>query len=103
MKAHDLNSVMVVTDYYHVTRTKMALMHDGVISIQKAHVGKLSEDDAWEIAREVVALYTYVGRVYVLPVVEKVTQEAKVGVDKAKVDADEAKKKVDKGFDSMSK
>ena len=103
MKARDLHSVMIVTDYYHVTRTKLAFLHDGITSIQKAHIGVLDKSDAEAIGREVVALYGYVARVYVLPTVDKIAKEAKVGAEKAKADAEEAKKKVDKGFDTMSK
>ena len=103
MKSHQFESVMVVTDYYHVTRTKLALSHEGVAEIQKAHVGKLRKEDAWRIGREVVALYEYVGKIYLLPAAEKVKKEAHVGVDKAKADAEQAKKKVDKSLDSMTK
>ena len=103
MKSHQFQSVMIVTDYYHMTRTKLALHHEGVAEIQKAHVGKLQKEDALKIGREVVALYDYVGKVYLLPAAEKVKEEAKVGMDKAKVDAEQAKKKVDKSFDGLSK
>jgi uncharacterized SAM-binding protein YcdF (DUF218 family) len=103
MKSHQFDSVMVITDYYHVTRTKLALSHEGVAQIQKAHVGKLQKEDAWAIGREVVALYNYVGRVYLLPAAEKAKEEAQVGLDKAKVDAEKAKEKVDKSLDNMAK
>jgi uncharacterized SAM-binding protein YcdF (DUF218 family) len=103
MKAHQFQSVMVVTDYYHVTRTKLALTHEGIADIQKTHVGKLQKEDAWKIGREVVALYDYIGKIYLLPATEKVKKEAQVGVDKAKADAEQAKKKVDKSLDKMAK
>ena len=90
MKARDLHSVMIVTDYYHVTRTKLAFLHDGITSIQKAHIGVLDKSDAEAIGREVVALYGYVARVYVLPTVDKIAKEAKVGAEKAKAVAEEA-------------
>ena len=103
MKARDMHSVMIITNYYHVTRVKLALFHEGVTVVQKAHVGKFQKEDAWEIGREIVALYDYVGRFYVLPTAEKVKEEAAVAIDKAKVDAGQAKSKVNNGLDSMSK
>jgi vancomycin permeability regulator SanA len=103
MKSHEFESIMVVSDYYDITGTKLALTHEGVAEIQKAHVGKLQKEDAWKIGREVVSLYNYIGRVFLLPAAEKVKEEAKVGADKAKADAEQAKKKVDKSLDSMAK
>jgi hypothetical protein len=103
MKEHDANSVMVITDYYHVTLMKLGLIHDGVTSLQKAHIGKLSQDDAVDIGREIVAIYDYVGHAYLLPAAEKIKDEAKVGADKASVDAEEAKKKMDNSLNSFSK
>ena len=103
MKSHRFQSVMVVTDYYHMTRTKLALLHEGITEIGKAHVGKLRKEDAWKIGREVVALYDYIGKIYLLPAAKKVKKEALVGVDKAKADAEKTKEKVDKSLDSMAK
>jgi uncharacterized SAM-binding protein YcdF (DUF218 family) len=103
MKSHQFQSVMIVTDYYHVTRTKWALIHEGIAQIGKAHVGNLRKEDAFEIGREVVALYAYIGKTYLLPAAEKVKKEAQVGVDKAKTDAEQAKQKVDKGLDGLAK
>jgi len=103
MKLHQFETVMIITDYYRVTRMKLALGHEGVAYIQKAHVGRLQKADAWKIGREVVALYNYLGKVYVLPEAEKVKEEAQVGADKAKADAQQAKQKVDKSLDNLAK
>ena len=103
MKAHEFQSVMLVTDYYHMTRTKVELNHEGITEIQKAHVGKLQPGDALPIGREVVALYAFLGKTYLLPAAEKVKAEAEVGADKAKADAEKAKQKVDKSLDSLPK
>jgi hypothetical protein len=103
MKSHQFQSVMIVAVYYHVTRLKLALTHEGVAKIEKAHVGKLRKEDAFKIGREVVALYDYIGKIYLLPAAEKVQKEAQVGMDKAKTDAQTAKEKVDKSLDSMVK
>jgi hypothetical protein len=103
MKSHHFQSVMIVTDYYRVTRIKLTLVHEGITDIQKAHVGKPDKADAWKIGREVVALYDYIGKVYLLPAAEKAREEAQAGIDKAKTDAEKAKGKVDKGLDSLPK
>ena len=103
MKSHQFQSVMLVTDYYRMTRTKLVLSHDGVQQIEKAHVGKFQKEDVWDIGREVVALYDYIGRVYLMPAALKAKEEAQSGIDKAKVDAETAKEKVDKGLDGLAK
>ncbi len=103
MKFRKFQSVMVVTDYYHETRVKLALSHEGIGDVQKAHVGELKKEDAIKIGREVMALCDYVAQVYLLPAAEKAKEEAKVGMDKASVDAQQAKEKVDKSLDNMSK
>ena len=103
MKLHQFKSVMIVTDYYYVTRTKLELLHEGITDVQKAHVGKLHKADAMKIGREVVALYDFVAKDYLLPAAEKAREEAQVGIEKAKANADQAKKKMDKGLDNMSK
>jgi vancomycin permeability regulator SanA len=103
MKAHDFKSVMIVANYYDITRTKLALSHDGVTQIESVHVGTAQKEDVVKVANEVVALYTYVGRTVLLPAAEKVKSEAAVGMDKASVDAQEEKQKVDKSLDSLAK
>jgi len=103
MKSHQFHSVMIIADYYQMTRPKLALNHEGITEIQKAHVGKLQKEDAWKIGREVVALYDYVGKVYLLPAAQKAKEEAQTGLDKAKADAQKAKDKVNNGLDNMAK
>lgn len=103
MKSRQLASVMIVTDYYHVTRTKIALIHEGIRQIGEAHVGQFQKEDAVKIGRETAALCEYIGKVYLLPAAEKAKEEAQVGMDKAKVEAEKAKEKVDKSLDSMAK
>jgi len=103
MKSLQFQSVMIVADYFRVTRIKLALSHEGVGDIEKAHVGKLEREDVLKIGHEVVALCDYVGHVYLLPAAEKAKEEAKVGMDKASVEAQKAKEKVDKSLDSLAK
>jgi len=103
MKSHGFQSVMVVADYYRLTRLKLALNHEGVANVEKSHVGKLQREDALKIGREVAALCDYVGHVYLLPAAEKAKEEAQVGMDKASTEAEKAKDKVNKSLDNMAK
>jgi uncharacterized SAM-binding protein YcdF (DUF218 family) len=103
MKSRQLASVMIVTDYYQVTGTKIALVHEGIKQVGNAHVGRFQKEDAVKIGRATVALCEYVGKVYLLPAAEKAKEEAQVGIDKVKVEAEKAKEKVDKSLDSMAK
>jgi uncharacterized SAM-binding protein YcdF (DUF218 family) len=103
MKTRQFESVMIVADYYRITRAQLALDHEGVAEIDKAHVGKLQKEDALKIGREVVALYAFIGKVYLLPAAEKAKDEAKVGMDKASSDAEKAKDSVDKSLDGLAK
>jgi uncharacterized SAM-binding protein YcdF (DUF218 family) len=103
MKSRMFQSVMIVTDYYSMTRIKLALTHEGVEDVEKAHVGMLQKEDALKIGEAVASLCDYVGHVYLLPAAEKAKEEAQVGLDKASVDAQQAKDKVNKSLDNMAK
>jgi uncharacterized SAM-binding protein YcdF (DUF218 family) len=103
IKAHGFTSVMIVADYYDVTRLRLALEHEGIRDVQKVHVGSVRKEDTVKIANSVVALYSYVGHVYLLPEAQQVKKEAQVGMDKASVDAEKAKDKVNKDLDSLAK
>ena len=56
MRVHGLKSVIVVTQYFHVSRTKMALKFYGVGTVYSAHAAFVELRDMYSIAREVVAL-----------------------------------------------
>lgn len=103
IQSHSFESVMIVADYYDITRLKLGLKHEGVVNIENDHIGGLRKEDAVPIGRSVVTLYGYVGRVYLMPAAETVQKEAKIGMDKASADAEHAKEKVDKGLDSLAK
>ena len=87
MHQRNLHSVMIVTNYYHVTRTKLALKHAGLTDIEQAHVGVVQKEDAAMLGREVVALYYYLGKFYFLPAAEKAKDEAKVDSEKLREQA----------------
>jgi vancomycin permeability regulator SanA len=111
MKERHLQSVMVVTNYYHITRTKLALKHGGLHDIEQAHVGVVQKEDAYMIARETVALYYYIGKFYLVPAAEKAKEDAQPTLEKVKQEAqtdgeklkDEADKARDKVHDDLHK
>ena len=114
MRDRKLVSVMIVTNYFHVTRMKLALQLAGVHNIEQTHVGVVSKDDGYMLAREVIALYYYLGRYYLMPAAEKaqaeakvdgqkIEKEAQVDGEKAKEEADKLKQKANDDIDSLKK
>ncbi len=101
MKTHEFLTVLIVSDYYQITRTKLSLGHEGIVGIDKSHIGTFSNADLPAIVREVVALYQYVGNAYVMPAAKQAQEDAKVGIDKASQEAQSAKDKVNKGLDKL--
>ena len=71
MRERNLKSVMVVTSYYHVARTKMALRREGITNIAQAHSGVVQKEDAFLIAREVIDIYYHLYRYYLEPAAMK--------------------------------
>jgi DUF218 domain len=98
-----LGSVMIITDYYSMSRIKLALLHAGVSNIDKSHVGHAGVGDAWPIACEVGALYGFIFHVFVMPTAEKVKQEASDAADKARTQTEKEKDNVDHNLDALPK
>jgi vancomycin permeability regulator SanA len=103
MRDRGFNSVMVISDYYRMSRIKLALLHAGVGNIAKSHVGSAKLQDAEPIAREVCAFYADVYHTFLLPTVEKMKNEASTEADKASAEAQKAKDNVDKKLDDLPK
>jgi uncharacterized SAM-binding protein YcdF (DUF218 family) len=101
MRDHEMSSLMIVADYYRMTRFKLALLHSGVSNLAKSHVGSVRIADALPIGHEVLALYSYIGRTFLMPAAEKIKKEATTEADKAQEEAQKAKKSVDKDLDSL--
>ena len=59
MKAHGFKSVIIVTQYFHISRTRLALHAYGINEVHSAHAQFFELRDIYSIAREVVALPTY--------------------------------------------
>jgi uncharacterized SAM-binding protein YcdF (DUF218 family) len=103
MKRQAMSSVMIISDYYCMTRLKLALLHAGVSNVAKSHVGTAGLGDAWPIVCEVGALYQYIFRTYLMPAAEKFKDEASSAADKASQEAGKARNEVDKKLDSLPK
>lgn len=59
MRQHGLRSVTIVTQYFHVPRTRMALRSHGIGNPGSAYARFFELRDVYSIAREVVALPVY--------------------------------------------
>jgi vancomycin permeability regulator SanA len=107
MKLKDIQSAMIVTNYYHVTRTKMALSQAGITFISQSHVGTPQKEDAYPLAREVAAFYYYLGRYYLLPKAKDLEADAQEEAPKMQEeiqqDAQSAKQTVDDKLKSLPK
>jgi vancomycin permeability regulator SanA len=84
MRELHFHSVMIVTHYYHITRTKLALQHAGITDISQAHVGAVHKEDAFNVAREVVGIYYYLFKYYVKPEADKASVQAEAVTEQLK-------------------
>lgn len=99
MRQLHLRSVIIVSHYYHITRTRLALRHQGITNISTAHVGTVHKEDAFNVAREVVGIYYYLFKYYLKPTADKASVQAEAATEqlKAKLEsaADKAKETAD--------
>lgn len=59
MHQYGINHVLVISQYFHIARTRMALKYCGVQNIYSAHPAYFEWRDLYSIAREIVALHYY--------------------------------------------
>lgn len=59
MQAHGFRSATVVSQYFHVTRSRLALESAGVPEVHGAHAYFWDSRDAYSLPREIVALPVY--------------------------------------------
>lgn len=59
MTANGLNSAVVITQYFHVSRSKYSLRQAGIKTVYSAHADYFEWRDFYSIAREVIALPIY--------------------------------------------
>jgi vancomycin permeability regulator SanA len=62
MEEKDLSSVLLVTNYYHVSRTRLALKKTGIEEIYSAHANYFEIRDFYSIPREVIGYMYYLLR-----------------------------------------
>ena len=55
----NFNSVLVVSNYYHISRTKLAFRKSGVEKVYSAHANYFEIRDLYSISREVIGYYYY--------------------------------------------
>lgn len=59
MKEHELRSVIVVTQFFHVSRTKLAFRKRGLVEVHGAHAKYFEKRDAYSLVREFFGYYAY--------------------------------------------
>lgn len=59
MKSMDFSSVSLITQFYHISRTKLAFNKLGVENIYSAHADYIDIRDVYSIIREFFAFYKY--------------------------------------------
>jgi vancomycin permeability regulator SanA len=58
-KIHKISSVVVVSQFYHISRAKMALRRQGVQDVTGAHADYFEWRDNFSLVREFLAYYKY--------------------------------------------
>ncbi len=64
MERHGMRSVIIITQYFHISRTKYALAHFGVSQVYSVNAVYWGLRDLIYLPREVVAYYYYRARSY---------------------------------------
>ena len=59
MKLHNFKSVIVVTQYFHISRTRIALKSNHIYDVRSAHAQYFEFRDIYSIARETLAIPVY--------------------------------------------
>ena len=59
MQANGFRSVTIVSQYFHITRTRLAFEKLGIENISAAHADYFELRDAYSIVREFTGFYTY--------------------------------------------
>ena len=59
MHAHGYTSALVITQYFHIPRSRLALRQAGIATVHTAHAHFFEARDLYSTARELVALPAY--------------------------------------------
>jgi vancomycin permeability regulator SanA len=62
MKQNNWHSAMIISQYFHISRTRLAFVHYGVNPIYSAHANYFEIRDFYSIFREVIGYFSYVLR-----------------------------------------
>ena len=60
IKQHNFHSVIIVSQYFHITRTRLAFNKEGITTVYSTHANYFEIRDVYSIAREFFAYYAYV-------------------------------------------
>ncbi|TDR76698.1 YdcF family protein [Paludibacterium purpuratum] len=59
MKAQGFKSALVITQFFHITRSRYALHRAGIETVRTAHANYFEARDLYSMARELIALPVY--------------------------------------------
>lgn len=64
MQNNNLMSALIVSNYYHISRTRVAFKKVGIETVYSAHSNYFEFRDLYSIAREVIGYFYYLFRAY---------------------------------------
>lgn len=59
MQGKNLRSALIISQYFHISRTRLALKNQGIAQIYSAHANFFEARDVYSITREVFGFYAY--------------------------------------------
>lgn len=59
MRTHDLRTAIVVSQYFHISRTKLAFAQEGLSGVGSAHPAYFEPRDVYSLAREIPGYARY--------------------------------------------
>ncbi len=66
VKDKNFKSVLIVSNYYHISRTVLAFEKNNISEVYSAHANFFEWRDLYSIPREVVGFYSYLWKSYIL-------------------------------------
>ena len=62
MKRNNWHSAMIISQYFHISRTRLAFTHSGISPVYSAHANYFEIRDFYSIFREVIGYFSYILR-----------------------------------------
>jgi vancomycin permeability regulator SanA len=59
MQANNMQSVIIVSQYFHITRTRLAFQNAGITTVYAAHADYFELRDVYSVFREFTGFYSY--------------------------------------------